>query len=45
MRRGKSPVKYQPKHAMVLASLLLNLQLRRVSFSLQLLKQFYLFPD
>jgi hypothetical protein len=45
MRRAKSPVKYQPKHTMLLASLLSNLQLRRESYCLQLLKQFVLFPD
>lgn len=44
MRRNKSK-KPEPKNTMLLASLLTNLQLKRVSYSYQLLKQFFLFPD
>lgn len=45
MRKNRSPVKYQPKNTMLLASLLANLLLKRRSYSMQLLKQFILFPD
>lgn len=45
MRRNRSPVKYQSKSVMLIASLLANLQLKRKSYSMQLLKQFILFPD
>jgi hypothetical protein len=44
MRRNK-PRKPEPKHTMLLASLLANMRLKRVSYSYQLLKQFILFPD
>lgn len=45
MRKNRSPAKYQPKNAMLMASLLANMLLKRRSYSMQLLKQFILFPD
>jgi hypothetical protein len=35
----------EPAQIMILASLLSSMQLRRQSYSMQLLKQFILFPD
>jgi len=43
MRGGRR--KAEPSSTMLLASLLGNLQLRRKSWCMQLLKQFILFPD
>lgn len=44
-RQLKSPRKYDHRHALLLASLMAGLAVKRKSYSFQLLKQFFLFPD
>ena len=45
MKKAKSTKKIQNNQVMCLASLLSSLELKRKSYSMQLLKQFILFPD
>jgi hypothetical protein len=44
-RQLKSPRKYDPKNSLLLLSLLTGMIIKRKSYSFQLLKQFFLFPD
>lgn len=44
-RQLKSLKKYDPKNALLIASLLSGMAIKRKSYCFQLVKQFFLFPD
>jgi hypothetical protein len=44
-RQLKSPRKYDHRQALLLASLVAGLAVKRKSYCFQLMKQFFLFPD
>lgn len=44
-RQFRSPKKHDPKTSLLLFSLLSGMVVKRKSYSFQLLKQFFLFPD